>query len=121
MFRTKLLRAVFAIAMCGLGSSAVGCGDEELNTGNTGSGKGPEMITTMESGRPVPGGASVMSQGTPQVGIVPEPSGATACRPDATCLGTFGCMGICVDNVITACASCVDGVFSNCTERACQP
>jgi len=30
-------------------------------------------------------------------------------------------MGICVDNVITACQSCVDGVFTNCTERACQP
>jgi len=119
MFRTKLLRALFAIVLGGLVSSAAGCGEDSI--GDTGSGKGPDMINTMESGRPIPAGASVMSGTTPPPGFVPEPAGATACRPDATCVSDFGCMGICVDNVITACQSCVDGVFTNCTERACQP
>jgi len=119
MFRTRLLRALCAIGLCGLVSAAAGCGEDSI--GDTGSGKGPEMVNTMESGRPGAPSASVMSQTPPPPGIIPEPPGVTACQPDATCVGAFGCMGICVDNVITACQSCVDGVFSDCTERACQP
>jgi hypothetical protein len=121
MFRTKLLGAFFAIVLGGLVSSAPGCGDEDENFGATGSGKGPDMMTSMENNRPNSGSASVLSQSTPQPGGTPEPSNATACRPNGTCLVDFGCMGVCINNVITQCQSCVDGQFTDCTERACTP
>jgi hypothetical protein len=119
MFRTKVLRAFIASVVFGLALSAVGCGDIDLNGGG-GSGKGPEFVTTTESGRPVSGGSSVESQSTAPPGTVPVVS---ACRIDGACLGTIGCMGVCdpAGAVILACQRCVDGVFTDCTERTCQP
>ena len=121
MFLTKLLRSFFAVVVCGVMSAAVGCGSEDENVGATGSGKGPDMMTSMQNQRPNSGSASVMSQSTPQPGGIPDPSTVTGCKPGGTCLLDFGCMGVCIDNVITSCQSCVDGVYNNCSERSCTP
>ena len=120
MFRMKVLRAFIASLVFGLALSAVGCGDVDLNEGSSGSGKGPEFVTTMQSGRPVSGGSSVESESTPQSGPVQVVS---PCKPAGACLGTIGCMGACdpAGAVITACQRCVDGVFTDCTARTCQP
>jgi len=117
MFLTKVL---LASVLFGLGASVIGCGDVDLNDGSTGDGKGPEFVTTMESGRQGSGSASTMTQSTAQPGTVPTVS---ACKPDGACLGAVGCMGVCdpVAAVITACQRCADGSFTDCTVRACQP
>jgi hypothetical protein len=62
-----------------------------------------------------------MSQSTPQPGGIPDPTDVTGCRPNGSCLVDFGCVGVCIDSVITSCQSCVNGAYTNCTERACTP
>jgi hypothetical protein len=117
MFRTKGLRALLAGVVFGL-AAAVGCGDANLD--ETGNSKGAEIVMSAENGRAGSASASAMNQSAVQPGTVPVP--VPGCRAGNTCFGASGCMGVCdpASGLITACAGCADGVFTDCGERACQ-
>jgi hypothetical protein len=81
------------------------------------------MSATMRPAQgPHPGGARQKTPSTPasNTSAVRSPAG---CGQDRMCIGLDGCVGACdpVTHVITACATCDNTTFTDCTQSACQP
>jgi len=116
--RRTLWSSCVGVAL-GLALSAAGCGDTYSPGPEPGGSKGPEMKASMTQGQRT-GSASQMNQST---ATFPTPVTTAPCGTGLACIGGDGCVGACDANtgLITACATCDNTGYADCTQHACTP
>jgi hypothetical protein len=115
-----MMRAVLAVcasAVLGLSIAAGGCESDYDPGPESGGSKGPEMMRA-PSGQPASPSASAMSPGSPPPSMT-FPS--APCGEGLTCAGATACMSACdpIDQLVTSCARCEAGAFTDCTDHPC--